>query len=81
VTNQPSRVKSLDEAAAFLKQQGVPDVMKVTSRTGSKVSLFAGSFAKDQRDAGDKLAARLKTMKLNGKLEFNQAQVVRVQQP
>jgi len=79
VQNVAARVRSLDDAAQFLRLQQVPDVIKRVNRRGDKVSLFAGAFGKDQRDAAERLAGRLRLMKLNGRLEFSGAQVVPVQ--
>jgi hypothetical protein len=62
----------------FLAKQRIPSLIKRTSRRGDRISLFAGAFTVQQRDAAERLAERLRLMTVQGRKEFKDAQVIPV---
>jgi hypothetical protein len=77
VENTPARVRSLEEDMDFLRRMGITDLVKAVNRSNTKVTLFAGSFTREQKGAADQLARRIRLMVVPGKAdEFKDAQVM-----
>ncbi len=78
VRNTSVRRQAVEKDVAFLKRQRVgPVIQRLNPRT-NMIAVFAGTFGKDEMDQAEQLKARVRVMTVDGRREFEKAQVVSV---
>jgi len=75
VENTPERERALQEVIAVLQQQGIRPLVKQVGPRSGKVLLYAGAFAENDRASADRLAERLRRIKVHGRNDLAGATV------